>query len=179
MRSARAGTFMTFRELLNRLRDRASRDRLSLELEEELRFHRAMLERDGGQMRTDFGNTTYYREETRAMWSLGSIDDWMQDIRYGMRALRAAPMFSLVVTLTLAVGIGATTAIYTVVDTVLLRPLPYPEPDRLVAMIDIQEGGREAPATYEEYMDSRKRSGAALADVGVAFGSGEVLQTND
>ncbi|HEX4683379.1 MAG TPA: ABC transporter permease [Gemmatimonadaceae bacterium] len=169
---------MTLRELVNRLRDRVFRERLSRELEEELRFHRAMLERDEGNA-CRLGNTTYYREETRAMWSLGNIDDWMQDVRYAFRALRATPAFALVVTLTLALGIGATTAIYTVVDTVLLRPLPYPEPDRLVAMSDVQEGGRETPAGFDEYLEWRKRSGAALSDVGVAFGSGDVLQTSD
>jgi predicted permease len=169
---------MTLRELFNRLHDRIFRERLGRELDEELRFHRAMLERDEGNAYS-FGNTTYYREETRAMWSIGSIDDWMQDVRYAIRALRAAPAFSLIVTLTLALGIGATTAIYTVVDTVLLRPLPYPNADRLVAMIDVQDAGMQAPASYEEYLDWRKRAGTALSEVGVAFGSGDVLQTND
>ena len=59
------------------------------------------------------------------------MDTWMQDIRYGFRTLARNFGFSSVVVLTLALGIGANTAIFTVVNGVLLKPLPYPEPDRL------------------------------------------------
>lgn len=179
------------RELLARLRDRLRRDRLGRELEEELRYHRAMLERDaraaggpdadvGADVARRFGNATYYREEARQMWSLGSFDDLVQDFRFALRSIRATPAFSLIVTVTLALGIGATTAMYTVVDSVLLRPLPYPEPGRLVEMFDVQDGGNEvSAASYQEYLDWRQRSRDVLSEVGAAFGSGEVLQTND
>jgi putative ABC transport system permease protein len=164
------------RAVIARLLDRLHRERLDRELAEEVRFHRAMLARDAAEPRR-FGNATRYREEARALWSLGLLDDVAQDIRYAARAVRATPIFSLVVTLTLALGIGATTAIYTVVDTILLRPLPYPSADRLVQLLDVQQESGEVPASYREYVDWKQRSSAALSDVGVAFGSGEVLQT--
>src|SRR5205823_870892 len=106
-------------------------ERLRRELDEELRFHRGMLERDARSARVpehqiayaiaaQLGNATYYREESQDMWSLGVVDDVIRDIHYALRALRATPGFSLIVTLVLALGIGATTAIYTVVDGILL-----------------------------------------------------------
>jgi hypothetical protein len=65
-----------------------------------------------------------------------------QDFRYALRTIRQAPGFSVVVTLTIALGVGATTAIFSVVDAVLLRPLPYPAQALLVKLFDTQGRGR-------------------------------------
>jgi putative ABC transport system permease protein len=171
---------MTLLELFNRLRDRLNRRALARDLDDEIALHRRLLDRDtGGAFRRRFGNDTYYREETRDMWSLGIVDDLLQDLRFVARSIRATPAFSLIVTLTLALGIGTTAAMYTVVDSILLRPLPYPNPGTLVQLIDAAKDGRETPASYPEYLDWRERSGDILIEVGTAYGTGEVLQRED
>ena len=94
------------------------------------------------------------------------LESIQQDIRYGMRALRRAPSVAAAAVLMLALGIGATTAIFTVVNGVLIRPLAYPDPDALVRIVH-SIGGIEQPyfsdAIYLAYVDNTQ----AFQDVGV------------
>jgi putative ABC transport system permease protein len=121
------------------------RHRRDLELDEELDGHvrMAIEERVArGERREDaeraarreFGNLGVVKEVTREMWGGGWLERLLQDARYGVRTLRRSPAFTIVAVSTLALGIGATTAMFTVVHAVLLRPLPYPGADRLMQL---------------------------------------------
>ena len=90
------------------------------------------------------------------------MSDLLQDIRYGLRRLWKAPGFTLAVVLVLALGIGATTAIFSVIDAALLRPLPYPEAERLVAVYTPGQN----PFSFPQYLDW-KRDTEVFADLGV------------
>lgn len=80
-----------------------------------------------------FGNILHAQEATRAIWVPGWLDEFFQDCRYAQRTFQRSKVFSAVVLLTMALGIGINTAVFSVVNTVLLRPLSYPDPERLVA----------------------------------------------
>jgi predicted permease len=91
-----------------------------------------------------------------------AMSDLLQDIRYGLRRLWKSPGFTLAVVVVLALGIGATTAIFSVIDAALLRPLPYPEPERLVA---VYHPGQMIPSSFPQYLDW-KRDTEVFADLG-------------
>jgi predicted permease len=81
-----------------------------------------------------FGGVERFREATRDEFRLALIQDSLQDVRYGIRGLRRAPAFTFVAVLTLGLGIGATTGVFTVVRAVLIKPLPFPDADALVSL---------------------------------------------
>ena len=100
----------------------------------------------------------------------------LQDLRHSLRAIRQAPGFSLVVTITVMLGVGATTAIFSVVDAVLLRPLPYPAQGSLVKLFDVQADSREVGAlSGPEVADWRERALDVFDAVGAFGARGEVL----
>jgi predicted permease len=118
----------------SRIRKTFSGDRQSAEIQEELQFHLDM-DAAGGhdhrQTRLRLGNVTRIEEETRAMGIVEWLDSALQDVRYGLRQLRKAPLVVTAIVLSLAIGIGANTAIFSLVDAAILRPLPVKDPDAL------------------------------------------------
>ena len=108
-----------------------------LELEEEeLRASGMPAEEAHYAARRAFGNTTLIREQTHEVWSWSSLENLLRDLRISARALLRAPGFSLVAILVMALCIGAATSLFTVVRSVLLRPLPFRDPDRLVMVYE-------------------------------------------
>ena len=79
-----------------------------------------------------FGNVTRIKEETRTVWTVVWLEQLQQDARYALRALRRDPVFAAIIVMTLAFGIGMNCAVFSVINAVLLRPVDYPNPERLV-----------------------------------------------
>ncbi len=159
---------------------------IEADIDDELRFHLEMRERDfldagrspaaaHEEAVARFGDPEKVRRwlrrhDTRRLRMerrTEILSELAQDIRYGIRRLRLSPGFTAAVVLVLALGIGATTAIFSVLDTALLRPLPYPEPERLVAVADLQRQD-ESPASFPEYADWQQATDV-FADLGAYF----------
>ena len=138
-------TLVPLLSFVNRIRGLILGRRIERDLDEEMRYHLESRARElvaegmpeaeaRAAARRAFGSLTLASEDSRAAWRYGLLDSILQDVRYGARALRRTPVFTVAVTLTLALAIGANTAIFTLVDRVLLRSLALQDPDALVAL---------------------------------------------
>ena len=116
--------------------DRELRDELDLHLqllEEEYAAQGMRPEAARQRARRDFGNATRFQERSHDLFSFRLLEDFVQDVRYAVREMRRSAGFTSIAVLSLAVGIGAVTATFTVVDAFMLRGLPVHDPERLVA----------------------------------------------
>ena len=122
-------------ELWRRLHHFLHRREYERELEEEMRHHLALSAEQRGDdaaANRQFGNMTLLREESRGMWTWTFWEQFLQDLRYGLRTMAANPLFTAIATISLALGIGANTAIFSFMDAILFRTLPVEKPEELV-----------------------------------------------
>ena len=156
-------------DLRFRLRALLRRDAVEQELDDELRFHldrevekhirSGVSEQEARRLaRLAFGGHEQVKENCREARGTGWIELWLQDARYALRQLWANPAFALTIILTLALSIGANSAIFSVIDGVLIRKLPYPHPERLVRLFLSNATYPRFPLNLFDFRDFRARN---------------------
>ena len=156
-------------EWWSKVRNTLRRKGLDDELAEEMRAHLDLMadeqiaggaspEEARARARREFGNRTLVSERAREAWRFRVAEMLWRDLRYAFRAIRKAPSFSLVLIATLALGIGANTAIFSVVYSVLLKPMPYPASERLVVLGESTAKARGFSVSWMNYQHWRQEN---------------------
>jgi predicted permease len=156
------------------------RQKRDSELDEELQSHLQMAAQDRTDRgeapdeardaaRRELGNVGLIKEVTREMWGWASFERLMQDLRYGLRVLLKSPGFAAVAILTLALGIGANTALFSVVNGVLFNPLPYPHPEQLVWLAESKPNFVTGSISFPNFQDWQK-SNQTFTSMGLSRG---------
>jgi predicted permease len=152
------------REIWRRVKFLRHRSQAEEDLAEEMRLHLDLRAEETGrdESRRRFGNELLLRETSREAWGWRWLDSLSQDLRYGARALAAHPGFTITAVLSLALGIGANTAIFSIVNAVMLRALPVEDPQRLVQLRSGRNGSFTNPI-WEQVRDHQQAFAGALA----------------
>ena len=146
---------------------------IHLELEVERQVEAGVPLRDARlAARRQFGSVALAKEEMRDMWTGAALDRFWQDVRYAARILRTSPTFTLASVVVLALGIGATTAIFSLVDATLLRPLPFRDAHQLVMVWERSPSSGKSPASLANLFDWREQN---KTFVSLAASAGVVL----
>ena len=164
-----------------------NKSRAERELDEELRYHiqqqtdqnirLGMTAEDARRTALQkFGGVEQAKEESRDVRGIRWLEDSWHDLRHGARALGKTPGFSLIAILTLVLGIGSTTAIFSVVDAVLLRPLPYPDPGQIVSLREVGGKGGQMAVAEPNFVDIRSQN-RSFSAISVAAGSFPLVVT--
>ena len=160
---------MTWHREFSKIKALFRRNKPAADLEEEILSHLRIEEQENlesgmspeeahfAAMRR-FGNVTIAHERSTEMWQWTAVERFSQDLRYGIRQFRQNPAFTLIAVLTLALGIGATTATFSVVNAVLLHPLPYKDPSRLTLLFETEESPGQFPLSGPDYLDWQQQN---------------------
>jgi len=160
--------------LWSRVANAVRGERLNREIDEEFESHveeAIATGRDPEEARRAFGSAARAREAGHAVRASGKLEDLIQDARFALRMLIKNPGFTVVVVLTLALGIGINSAIFSVVNGVLLNPLPFPHPEQLVALDESKPNFANGSISYPNFLDWRKDN-QTFAAMGLARGYG-------
>jgi putative ABC transport system permease protein len=151
-----------FGELIRRVLFRLRGAQFERDMQEEMRLHVDLRSADRPDARQAFGNVTLLTETSREAWGWTWLDRLGQDLRYGVRTLAANPGFTATAVLSLALGIGANTAIFSIINALMLRSLPVPDPQTLVQIEESGNPGLTNPL-WEQIRDHQPGFAGALA----------------
>src|SRR5215469_13163211 len=164
-RLATGGRVMSLRRKMEGGIERDIRDHIDMETRENVERGLSPEEARAAALRK-FGNVLRVAEDTRAVWRWMWLDRLLQDTRYAVRGLRRNPLFAVVAILTLALGIGLNTAVFSVVSAVLIKPLPYPNPDRIVWLAYYNQRFHFEASSAPDFADWRDQASSFEAMAG-------------